>query len=158
MAIVDVFLQHHVLKQHGALIFSIHSFAQEGVFLEAIDVLMEALTHRIEGVGKLYDLFGPSDLDRFPILTSSDGKGRIIEFLHGAGDLVRNDEEGGDHDEDGEAGGKDETNLEGEVNEIIPVVGKQGGNKRDVAEKGGEEKEEEAAADFHGCLQGRSWE
>jgi D-lactate dehydrogenase len=33
-AFIDVFLEHHVLQQHGALVFAVHPFAQEGVFFE----------------------------------------------------------------------------------------------------------------------------
>jgi hypothetical protein len=137
-AIVDVLLEHHVLKQHGALIFTVHSLAKERVFFEAIDVLVETLAHRVEGVSELDNLFGTLDLDRFSILASGNGEGRIIELLHGLGNFVGDEEKGGDHKEDREGGAEDddeEAHLEFVRSKIAdPVVGKQDREQRDVAD------------------------
>jgi hypothetical protein len=102
-AFVDVFLEHEVLKEHRAFVFSVHPFAEEGVFFEAVDVFEEALAHGVESIGEFGDFFGAGDGDRFAVVAGGDGKGRVIESLDRAGNFVGDEVKGGDHEGDGAA-------------------------------------------------------
>ena len=74
-AVVDVFLEHEVLEEHGALIFAVHPFTEERIFFQSVDVFMETFAHRIEGIGEFCDFTGAVGLDRFSILPGGNGEG-----------------------------------------------------------------------------------